>query len=826
LFNASGSGTLGAQRFGGWVVGRPVGNGLSSPANFISSFDNWKSLSLGKSFQGLSGPSSSCAFIKNDGTLWIYPHTSYTSGIFNYSSSASSPRQEATSSTNWKQVSFGYNAMCGIKENGTLWCWGRNDVGQLGNNQNGSTTSKTTPVQEATSSTNWKEVDLGNDVAYAIKTDGSLWAWGSNYDGFLGNGPTMGWDYLTGTITGIRSYSSPIRIGNANDWKNIILASTADTIDEENLLSMTHGYKFVGQKINGSVWGWGSMVDFGFISSSILRPTPVPFNIAAGYVWKTTPTTVSPENFPLSTNANNDVDTAIETFTSFGVASFGIRNNGTLWAWGCPKYYANSRTHFPTLYHNPGVTFAQEWTSSTNWKQISTYISGGYGIKTDGTLWAWSTLNTNTPPFLSGEILPSFTHKKTPYQVGISNNWKQISVKATAAAVKTDGTLWTWGYTNGFSTNLSLLQLNNATRLNTTPTQEFSSATNWQQVSVGPQRTQGTEAHAAAIKTDGTLWTWGFNGSGQLGVNDIISRTTPVQEFTSSTWVQVSCGAEHTVAIKTDGTLWTWGNNSFESINNSDPPIRTSNSGVLGVGGGARRTPVQELTSSTNWKQVSAGNYYNAAIKTDGTLWTWGQNTAAKLGLGNLNGSGPDVGRSTPSRVGTATDWNFVICGAETTLAIKNDGTLWGWGYNGFGGPCGDNSWKSCLRHTAIQEQTLSKWTNLAAKNAGAGPSLYGIKDNGTMWDLSMQGWWKRKSENPNLIGLKSSGWKKITYASDDAGSAIRTDGTLWQWGGGIKLYSVSTGNKHTPLQETSFSNDWKDVIRNGPYIFGTKSNL
>ena len=154
------------------------------------------------------------------------------------------------------------------------------------------------------------------------------------------------------------------------------------------------------------------------------------------------------------------------------------------------------------------------------------------------------------------------------------------------------------------------------------------------------------------------LWGWGTNTSGQLGDNTAITRSTPVTTFSGgANWKQVSCGSVHTAAIKTDGTLWGWGLNT---------------SGQLGVNDTINRsTPVTTFAGGTNWKQVAGGGEYTAAIKTDGTLWTWGLNTSGQLGDNTI------ITNSTPVTTLTGgTDWKQVACGQEYTSAIKTDGTL------------------------------------------------------------------------------------------------------------------------------------------------------
>ena len=197
------------------------------------------------------------------------------------------------------------------------------------------------------------------------------------------------------------------------------------------------------------------------------------------------------------------------------------------------------------------------------------------------------------------------------------------------------GSLWTWGQNNTG-------QLGDNTIVNkSSPVQTVAGGTNWKQVAYGTN-------HTAAIKTDGTLWTWGYNNYGQLGDSTIVNKSSPVQTIAGGTnWKQVAGGSVHTAAIKTDGTLWTWGNNG---------------QGQLGDNTGANKSsPVQTIAGGTNWKQVSVGKDNNAAIKTDGTLWTWGSNLNGQLGDNTV------ANKSSPVQtVAGGTNWKQVACGYYT----------------------------------------------------------------------------------------------------------------------------------------------------------------
>ena len=193
------------------------------------------------------------------------------------------------------------------------------------------------------------------------------------------------------------------------------------------------------------------------------------------------------------------------------------------------------------------------------------------------------------------------------------------------------------------------------------PVTTFAGGTNWKQVSAAGQ-------HTAAIKTDGTLWVWGSNSYAQLGGNTSVSRSTPVTTFAGGTnWKQVSAAGSSVAAIKTDGTLWTWGRAIDGQLGN--------NLGRPGVGiGVARSTPVTTFAGGTNWKQVSCGsNDSVAAIKTDGTLWVWGRNYNGQLGNNEGKSGFTALSRSTPvTTFAGGTNWKQVSGGDYHTVAVTS----------------------------------------------------------------------------------------------------------------------------------------------------------
>jgi alpha-tubulin suppressor-like RCC1 family protein len=326
----------------------------------------------------------------------------------------------------------------------------------------------------------------------------------------------------------------------------------------------------------------------------------------------------------------------------------GLTVSPSLWVWGYNFYGQLGINNVIFSILTPVTTFA----GGTNWKQVSCGTLYTAAIKTDGTLWTWGAnyygqLGTNT---IGPSNSPDKSIPVTTFAGG--TNWKLVaSAGYTTTAIKTDGTLWTWGYNY-----YGQLGINN-TNIRSIPVTTILGGTNWKQVACG-------QYHTAAIKTDGTLWVWGRNSYGQLGINNLTQKNTPVTTILGGTnWKQVSCGFANIAAIKTDGTLWIWGINS---------------NGQLGVNDTTGRSiPVTTFAGGTNWKQVSTSNGHITAIKTDGTLWTWGYNQYGGLGINNI------ADRSTPvTTFAGGTNWKQVAGGTYNTAAIKTDGTLWVWGNN------------------------------------------------------------------------------------------------------------------------------------------------
>jgi len=324
----------------------------------------------------------------------------------------------------------------------------------------------------------------------------------------------------------------------------------------------------------------------------------------------------------------------------------------------------------------------------------------------------------------------------SPVVIGTFNSWKSVYVGGNHChAIRTDGTLWSWGLNSSGQSGRGVV-----TTVDYSSPVQVGALTNWKKISAGLN-------HSIGITEGGALYSWGLNTLGYLGNGGVATSSTATQVGTLTTWSDIATGGEtglttgHVLATKFDGTLWSWGAGTLGAL------------GTAAAGGIHYSSPVQ-VGALTNWKNVSAGSQVSGCIKTDGTLWTWGSNIYGQLGVGNVQYY------SSPVQVGALTNWKYIDYGTDHCLAILDDGTMWTWGRNDVGqlGNAGIVNYSS-----PIQVGALNLW--------------------------------------------------KYVSAGDGVSSAIRTDGTMWMWGAGAGG-ATAQGNiisYSSPVQVGTLTN-WKMI--------------
>jgi alpha-tubulin suppressor-like RCC1 family protein len=469
-----------------------------------------------------------------------------------------------------------------LRSDGTVWDWGSNFSGQLGND---STTDSHTAVK-VTGLADVVDASAGGDHSLAVKSDGTVWSWGDNYHGQLGDG----------THT---NHQRPVQVGKRIVEIEYLSGAAKVAAGDNHSLALMQ---------DGSVYAWGTSSD---TAAKVSGLTDV-LDVAAG-----------------------------------GGYSLAIKSDGT-----------------------------------------------DDGNPYDGTVWAW------TPGHTPGQV-------RGPYGNGYLTDVVDVAAgEGHSLALMEDNagktTVWAWG--DNYDG-----QLGEGTKTNRTyPVQvhgpgNVSYLTDVKAIACGAW-------HSLALKNDGTIWAWGDGLNGQLGVHTNGDHTVPYQvhgpgDVSYLTDVEdIAGGYRHSLAVKSDGTVYAWGEGGHgqlglnsdndhtvpyqvHGLNNSQPP----DNGLSGIG------------------HVSGGEYHSIALGNDGTVYAWGENSSGQLGTNSTNDHYYPVQVQGPGGVavsGYLSEVRAVDAGASFNLAVKNDGTVWGWGDNG-SGQLGTNSTND--HHTPAQ--VISKVT-------------------------------------------------------------------------------------------------------------------
>ncbi len=285
------------------------------------------------------------------------------------------------------------------------------------------------------------------------------------------------------------------------------------------------------------------------------------------------------------------------------------------------------------------------------------------------------------------------------------------------------------------------------------------------------------------LKSDGAVWTWGLNSFGKLGIGDTnpVLMNVPVEvhgpgNVSYFNSVQAIMGCEtHNVALKSDGTVWSWGYNAFGQLGNG-----TTNDAWTPIQTGLGATP-----PLTNVTKLGGRPYFTLAVKSDGTIWAWGMNRYGQMGNGTVNPlPGPQV--TVPGLVsnswpgGAVNSPRQVTCGYQFGAALLTNGTVWTWG-SGSHGELGNGTTGS-----SYYPAQVPGLTNITAISAGWFHIL-ALRSDGTVWD------WGNNANGelgdgsalnrPSPVQVLNVSNIVSVSGGDSHSTALAADGTVWKWG-------------------------------------------
>ena len=699
--------------------------------------------------------------VKSDRTLWAWGGNAF-GGLGQGNLVPRGVPVQVGLAADWKGVAHGNSlGTVALKTDGSLWHWG--DLGIP------FTTSPQQYTGDSWTGAAWDDYAVGDMHGLLLKNGGELWVWGSDHQGQLGTGPGDG-----GT-------ASPVRLGSEL-WR-----------------SVAGGYAHsLGVKTDGTLWAWGDN-EYGQLGLDDKVSRNVPTKVGSASNWARVFAT-SMQSFAVTTTGqlyawgNNEtaqlgvgdkaqhltpeavVGTGWDTVAPGPLAGMAIKTDGSLWSWG---YNVNGQMGIAPdyEYHTSPMRIG----SATSWQDVACGAYHTIAVTKDDEFAACGSNSYGQ----TGLGYPGY--RCTPEQMGTTAGWAQVDVSLThTGAVRTDGTLWTWGY--GGSGELGYTD---GTGI---PTQ-VGFDTDWKSVSAGSYRGGG---YTAAIKTSGTLWTWGENSAGQLGLGDKVNRGIPTQVGIDTHWTAVACSDgvgnngrvlqgepytldDHTLALEDDGTLWTWGANDH---------------GQLGLGDQTDRLAPVQVGTDTDWAAIASGDDFSAALKTDGRLYTWGRDQFGQLGHG---GTPSDSSMElTPARVGTTELFKAFACGSGRDscfmLAVRTDGTLWGWG-NNYAGELGLGLSAFDVFSTPQLISPATDWKSVLCGGSYGDNFGLALKESGQLW--AWGGNFRGQLGNSDYVSLYSPKAAAVghVWSSAAAGSSafgIDTDGRLWAWGdneyGGLGL--------------------------------------
>ncbi|WP_080835882.1 OmpL47-type beta-barrel domain-containing protein [Cohnella massiliensis] len=648
----------------------------------------------------VSGSYYNSLALKEDGTVWVWGSSLHGALGKNVATGylQKTPMQ-ITELSDIIQIDMAYLHGMALRKDGTVWTWGFNQYGQLGDE---TVTDRAAPAQVQGLSGIVK-ISASYAHSLALSEDGMVWAWGDNTYGEVGDG------------TAVQQRTKPVRAAHATGMTDIVAAEF---------------YSFA-IKSDGSIWSWGNNAygqlgngtTTGQATRGLVQGVPYPSD---------TIVPVAPQQLTAVDKTSSSILLQWgEATDNHGVKEYRVyRGTSLIETIAVEGKSLESATRYTVTGLSPSTTYTftvkaldyagnssagsneiTEKTTSAMPISVSADSNHTLALKSDGSVWSWG--SNSSGQLGHGTQTNSLVPKQT---INLASVIEISAGSSFSLALKGDGTVWGWG-------NNSIGQLGNNTTQNVNTPQQISGLNSVVAIAAG-------STHGMALKSDGTVWTWGMNVYGELGIGSTTAKYTPTLVPTLSGVKSISAGGGTSFAVKADGSLWAWGANSY---------------GQLGDGTTRNKTTPVQITGISGVSEVSAGRNHTLALKTDGTVWSWGNNGGGKVG------DGTTTQRNSPVKVTSLSGISQISAGEYHSMAMM-ESTVYTWGYNS-NGQLGNNS-----TTTSYVPVALSSLSNIKAIDAGTDHSVSIANNNVMSWGYNGNGQLGNGTTTTSRVPVAASG--------------------------------------------------------------------
>ncbi len=713
-------------------------------------------------FRALSGNGEHICLIKSsDKSLWCWGANDVSQLGLNNTRDSSTFNRIARDSE-WLSVSTGYNHTCGIEDYTEedpnnpasflrfkrLYCWGGNALGQLGI---GTTITQST-IFDVETDFEWTQVSPGNKHTCAIRLDGSLWCWGDNSNSQLGH-----------VITD-NTRASQVDINT--DWKQI---KSSD--------QFTCGIRTIASEEDRRIYCWGLNDKY---------------QLGDG--------TTTLRNIPTDIDDTNTLNTDWKKVSLGKQHGCALKQtSGALYCWGDNTY---GQLGDGSINTSPIAKQVSNTNSGiiSSWQDVASGQNHTCAVASSNELFCWGNND-------AGQLgIGSTAHQARPVKITHTTGWIEVDAGAShTCAVDQNYDAHCWGLN-------SRGQLANGATINTKQPTRFDSSTNWAYIASG-------KLHSCGLKGSGpsyALYCGGINDFGQLGIGSTSNQSQPILVTTHdgstqiNAWRSVSVGQDHTCAIGVNGPerpLFCWGRNTHGQLSDNVNLANTT----------THWNPTKVSIGGDNWTEVVAGRNHTCGRKGSDELWCWGDNSSGQIGIGNP--SSGDV--RTPSQIPGS--WISVAVGGYApqgghTCAVKSGGELWCWGDNtssqiGIGTVTNYETTPTRLRSIADPEATPvyeSDWLSVKAGDK----HTCALKSDSQLWcwgdhSKGQLGTRALDSTIPNKVALFLP-WSDFALGANHTCGVENTQ-DLWCWGDNSSTQlssSVTEGSRDDP-KRISASGNW-----------------